>query len=217
MRMPIIRTALSAWTRKSFFTAVAAVLPALLPLLSASATTITASADTYITEHPVLGGPNSTHGTDPLLVEIGPNTFRTYPLVRFDLSGFAGQIVTGPVTLSLNVASIFPGATQVTQSLEAFQVLVPWNEATVSWNSFGPGPIFGTNVGATALEPLFTVTVMPGSIVNFSLPAALLQEWINDPSTNDGLLLFSTTTIVDQDIHFASTSAAGRRWRRDRG
>jgi len=84
-------------------------------------------------------------------------------------------------------------------------VLVPWDPDIVTWNSFGPGLILGINVGATSLEPLFTVTVSPGSVVNFSIPATLVQEWINDPSTNDGVLLFSATTVDDLDIAFAST------------
>jgi len=101
--------------RRSIFTWTAAVLMTLLPWVAASGTTITASADTYITVHPVLGGPNSNHGADSFLSEIGPNTFQTYPLVRFDLSSFAGQTVMGAADLSLNVIGIFPGASTVTQ------------------------------------------------------------------------------------------------------
>ena len=72
--------------RSPIFTKAAAVILTLLPWASAAGTTIIASADTYITVHPVLGGPNSNHGADSFLSEIGPNTFQTYPLVR-ELSG----------------------------------------------------------------------------------------------------------------------------------
>jgi hypothetical protein len=49
------------------------------------------------------------------------------------------------------------------------------------------------------------VTVSPGSTVTFSnLPASLLQGWIDNPASNHGLLLLSTTDVDDQDIAFAS-------------
>jgi hypothetical protein len=191
--------------RRSILTGAAAVLLALLPGASASADTVTAtaSADTYITEHPVLGGPDSNHGGDLYLYEIGSYYYEAFPLIWFDLSRFAGQTVTGPASLSLTVSGTIYSLT-VSQSLEAFQVLVPWDESTVTWNSFGPGPISGTNIGTTALDAI-AVTVRPGSIVTFPLPAALLQLWINNPSTNYGLLLLSTTEMTWQDINFASS------------
>jgi len=196
---------------RSIFTGAATVLLVLLPCASAlgQGHTVTASADTYITVHPSLGGPSSTHGSDPTLYEIGSTSCSegqcmAYPLVQFDLSGFAGQTVVGPGSLSLNVVATF-GSDTVSQSIEAYQVLVPWKASTVSWNSFGPGPICGTNVVCTSLDTV-SVSVSPGSTVTFSnLPAALLQQWINNPASNHGLLLLSTTLATDQDIQFAST------------
>jgi hypothetical protein len=203
---------------RSVFAGAAAVLSVLLPWVSAlgQAHTVTASADTYITEHPSLGGPGSTHGSDPALYEIGSTSCSegdcvAFPLVQFDLSGFAGQTVVGTASLTFNVVATWNSST-VSQSIEAFQVLVPWNQSTVSWNSFGPGPICGTNVVCTSLSTV-SVTVNPGSTVTFSnLPASLLQQWINNPASNYGLLLQSTTLGTDQDIAFASTrntAAAG--------
>jgi hypothetical protein len=164
---------------------------------------IPAAADTYITDHPNLGGPNSNHGADKYLEEIGASGFQSFPLIRFDLSGYAGQLVTGPASLTLNVAGTWNSQT-VSQTIEAFQILTPWNESTVTWNTFGPGPICGVNVSCTSLDTI-SVTVHPGSQVTFSeLPATLLQNWIDNPASNYGLLLFSTTLPDDQDIAFAS-------------
>jgi hypothetical protein len=181
------------------------VLLALLPGASAfgGVFAVGAVADTYITEHPNLGGPSSIHGGDQTLFEIGSYTFESYPLIRFDLSGFAGQTVFGPASLKLNVVSTWSGDT-VSQTIEALAVLIPWDESTVSWNSFGPGPICGTNVFCVSLDTV-SVTVSPGSVVTFSnLPSALLQQWINNPAANYGLLLMSTTLTVHEDITFAS-------------
>lgn len=202
--------------RSIFTVAVAPLL--MLPWASAmgQGQTVTASADTYITVHPSLDGPTSTHGADPTLYEIGADSCSegdcdAFPLIKFDLSGFAGQTVIGPASLSLNVVATFSSST-VSQTIEAYQVLVPWKPLTVSWDSFGPGPICGTNVECTPLSKV-TVTVGPGSTVRFTnLPAALVQQWINHPATNYGLLLQSTTLETDEDIQFASTrntTAAG--------
>jgi hypothetical protein len=92
----------------------------------------------------------------------------------------------------------------VSQSISVYRVLVPWTESTVTWNNFGPGPICNKNVTCTSLSAV-SVTVSPGSTVTFSnLPASLLQGWIDNPSSNHGLLLFSTTGVDNEDIAFAS-------------
>src|SRR5689334_8447971 len=59
-------------------------------------------------------------------------------LVRFDLTAFAGQTVTGPATLRFFMfcfSSFCPAETGVI--VNAFRVLVPWDEST-TWNTFGP-------------------------------------------------------------------------------
>jgi hypothetical protein len=191
--------------RKMLIGSVLAVLFALLAGASAfgGVFTVDAVADTYITEHPNLGGPSSVHGGDQTLFEIGSYTYESYPLIRFDLSAFAGQTVIGPGSLKLNVESTWSGDT-VSQTIEALAVLIRWDESTVSWNSFGPGPICGTNVSCVSLDTV-SVTVSPGSVVTFSnLPSTLLQQWINNPAANYGLLLMSTTLTVHEDITFAS-------------
>ena len=164
---------------------------------------VTSVADSYITVHPSLGGAGSTHGGDALLYEIGPGGFYSYPLIRFDLSQYAGNSVVGPASLTLHVPGTWNNVT-VSQSIEVYRVLVPWTESTVTWNNFGPGPICNKNVTCTSLDTV-SVTVSPGSTVTFSnLPASLLQGWIDNPSSNHGLLLFSTTGVDDEDIAFAS-------------
>jgi len=183
---------------------VLAVLVAWLPGAAAFGGVIVvgAAADTYITEHPNLGGPSSVHGGDPTLFEIGSSIFKSYPLIRFDLSAFAGQSVIGFASLRLNVVGTWQ--VPVSQTIDVLPVLVPWNESTVSWNSFGSGPICGTNVSCVSLDTV-SVTVSSGSVVTFSnLPSALLQQWIDNPAANYGLFLLSTTLIDHEDITFAS-------------
>lgn len=76
---------------------------------------ITATADTYIFPHSGLGGPNQSHGSDDRMFLIGPvGTFQASPLIRFDLSTFAGTTLTTNVNLELDVAGTHSG--QATQS-----------------------------------------------------------------------------------------------------
>jgi hypothetical protein len=149
------------------FVALAIVVSLAGVVTSAGASTISSVADTYITIHPNLGGPASIHGHDPYLEEIGPPTFYSYPLVRFDLSGFSGDTVVSPATLTLHVFGTWNSRT-VSQTIEAFAVLVPWSESTLSWNSFGPGPICGTNLACVSLDTI-SVTVNPGDVVDFAI------------------------------------------------
>jgi hypothetical protein len=111
------------------------------PTASAQTTNkIISVADTYIIESFYLGGPDSTHGEDPTLEEIGAGGYQSFPLVRFDLSQYAGHTVVGPASLTLNVPVTWSNVT-VSQTINVYRILIPWNEATVSWNIFGPGPI----------------------------------------------------------------------------
>lgn len=197
--------------RSILLTLVISVIAALLVLLPstscfAGVITVNAAADTYITEHPNLGGPSSTHGADPTLFEIGSSIFKSYPMMLFDLSGFAGKTVVGSASLTLNVVGTW--SQTVSQTIEVLAVLVPWAESTVSWDSFGPGPICDTNVSCIPLDTL-AVTVSPGSVVTFSgIPSALVQQWIDDPAANHGLFLLSTTSVDHEDITFASREYA---------
>src|SRR5947209_3141359 len=66
------------------------------------------SADTYITEHPSLGGSDSNHAGDALLYSIrGTGSFMSFPFIRFDLTSFGGMTVTEPATLQLFTDSGF--------------------------------------------------------------------------------------------------------------
>jgi PEP-CTERM motif-containing protein len=177
----------------------------LTPALGSDFQSVGAAADTFITIHPGYGGPGSSHGNEYGMLVIGTPGFYSLPLIQFDLSSFKGRSVIGSPTLTLNVVGGWNACQfTCTQSIEALPVLAPWNEYSLTWNNFGPGLICGVNVDCTPLDTM-TVTVSAiGDVVIFNLPPAALQQWINDPGGNNGLLLFSTTQAGHQDIIFAS-------------
>jgi hypothetical protein len=177
---------------------------------AAPAATIPAADDTYITEYgDPLGDANSTHGSATSLYSISSPPWEhwaCFPLIRFDLSAYAGQTVQGPATLSMYVQGTDFGIPYIRQE-SVHRVLVAWSGDTVSFNSFGasPGVQEGNDIGAA----LDTIEIeYPGAgdrYVTWTLSAALLQEWIDSPSSNHGLLLFNHSA---GDLQFGSTESA---------
>jgi len=175
----------------------------------ATADTVTASQDTYISEHPVLGGANATHGSDTVLFSIyangGAPAFRAFPLVEFDLTSYAGKIVSGPATLELYVSGtgIFP---QNSRPVSVHEVLISWTDATATYNNFGAasGVQPGTDIGS-ALDTQLVAYPAPGDrYVSWTIPTATVQGWIDDPASNYGLLIFNQVLANRQDLQFSS-------------
>jgi hypothetical protein len=172
--------------------------------LPAAGATISAVADSTLTEHSALGGAAANLGGNPLLYSIGTSTFRSLPIIRFDLTAFAGQTVAGPGTLQLRVSDTYQSQ-GVTNTLELYSIVIAWLENSVTWNNFGvfPGPDATADFATPALHTQ-TVTVTPGSTITFTVPQTVLQGWINTPASNNGFLIFNTTSPSFMDISFAS-------------
>ena len=185
---------------------------ALASFAHAGPVSLTAADDTFITEYFALGGPNSTHGADASLYSIygnfGAPAYRSYPLVRFDLSGLGGETVTGPATFELFVQGTNFG--DLTRNVSVHEVLVPWAGGTATFNNFGGAPDvqFGTDVTAGLNTIFFTYPGTGDRYVSWTIPASLLQGWIDLPSTNHGLLVFNTALVNSSDLQFGSMETA---------
>lgn len=161
---------------------------------SLSAATVTASADTYITTHSEgLDGPDSSHWNDDELYSVSSGAaewYHTFPMVRFDLSPYAGQTVVGTSTVTFTTLSTTGG----TFDYLLYRVLADWNAST-TWNSFG-GFVPGTNLSAESVSS-GTLTGGTGSLLTLVLSQSLVQSWIDIPSSNFGVLLYGTTWTSD--------------------
>lgn len=166
------------------------LIPALLLVAACpgrAANVLVAVADTDVRS----GDPNFNNGAGTLLA------LGNQALVRFDLTAFAGQTVTGPATLRLFMAcfSSFCG-TATGEIVNVFRVLVPWDEST-TWNTFGPNP------GSTAGED-YDPTVLASfsgsgtnfTPINFLIPATVIQGWVNNAGTNNGFDVFGGGIVV---------------------
>ena len=126
---------------------------------------------------------------------------RTFPIVKFDLASFSGMTITSPtVDFVLNSK----GGDHDTQSISIRESLVSWDEATASWVNFG-GSGFNeatqTGINLTTRNVTFTGA---SEAVLFTIPASVVQNWIDIPVSNNGLFLISNTTQTLTDQSFWS-------------
>ena len=174
---------------------------------SAALVTLTPVADSFITIHPGLGGPSSNHGSDPFLAVIGPhdpNLVFTASMVRFDLSAYAGQTVSGPVTFSMYVQGTnFNNPGVPDRNIEVKIIVGGWNEATVTANnaSFVPGATLDT-------QSIHYLTSADDRYVSWTIPAEYVQSWIDTPALNNGLFIVNPTGGPINDLQFGSRESA---------
>ncbi len=174
---------------------------------SAALNTLVPVADTFITVHPNLGGASSNHGSDAFLAVIGPhagNAVVTHSMVRFDLSAYAGQTVTGPATFSMYVQGTdFNNPSVPDRSIILKNIVGTWDEATVTANnaSFVHGPVLDT-------LSIHYLTSADDGYVSWTLPAAYVQNWIDSPASNDGLFLQNVAGGPINDLQFGSRESA---------
>jgi hypothetical protein len=169
--------------------------------------TVAPVADTFITIHPNLGGASSNHGSDPFLAVIGPhdpNLVFTASMVRFDLSAYAGQTVSGPVTFSMYVQGTnFNNPSVPDRDIVVKNIMGTWNESTVTANnaSFVPGAVLDT-------QSIHYLTSADDRYVSWTLPAAYVQGWIDTPALNNGLFIQNLIGGPINDLQFGSRESA---------
>ena len=171
--------------------------------------TSTVSADSFITDAAGLGGPNSTHGQETGLWSINYFTpgaggsLATRPVFKFDLSNVPSFTAAGDATFRVYLSG--PNNQSYYQStarrVDLYQVNSAWDEASVSWNN---RPSISYQNSAEI------VYVGDNRWVEWRVPRALLQQWLDDPNSNHGLMLVNE--LPDSflyDLVFASREHPG--------
>ena len=149
---------------------------------------------------------NEAQGSNPFLlsVNVPDGAFTYFPLIRFDLSSLAGQTVTGDGTFS-----IFPTFTDpATRTVSLVNPPEAFNEATTTFNNYNPTADENDRIGTDIIPGTTKTFSTPASeYLNFTLPQALLQSWIDSPASNLGLGVYQAPA-PSNDVNFASRENA---------
>jgi hypothetical protein len=119
----------------------------------------------------------------------GGGGWQSYPLLKFDLSAYADHVVLGNATLRMYLYES-PGSLTVPGRLH--EMKVNWTETSVPWdpNPADPQtlPTAGTHYESTILHTTNISTTL--GYYSWTVPGSLVQDWIDSPSTNYGLILY---------------------------
>ena len=132
--------------------------------------------DTFVS----LTNTTTVFGNEDNLWAIGTTGFTRIPLVKFDLSSFAGDTVVEDVVLNFIVRNTTNNASTST-AVDLYEFGKSWNESS-TWNSIG-GIAAVDYVGA-ALDRQ-TVAFVPSNptthTISYRVPSRVIQGWIDQP------------------------------------
>jgi hypothetical protein len=159
-----------------------------------AATRIEASDDTAIAQ----GVPDNMQRRNFSSTSLFPNSGQvSHSLYRFDFGGLfldggnPADFDFSSATFNLPFRTTGNGGDEGT--IDVHEMLVPWAEATVSWNQFGAGgPQSGVDYVGT---PVTNAAFVGGTTTSVSFDlTALANKWLDDQADNHGVILILTST-----------------------
>jgi acid phosphatase type 7 len=163
------------------------------PVEAATATqSFTSAADAGLSEL----APTTNNGTATTLKVDGddpdPGGGDLYAALRWNLSQIPAGATVSSATITLNITNPSP------QTYGAYELKKSWNEGQVTWNQAATGTPWTTTgaKGATDRSPqIASVTPTTVAPYTFTIPASVVQGWLNSPSSNNGIVLAHTTNF----------------------
>ncbi len=169
------------------------------PCIPIAQVTITATKDTWINQQ----SPTTNYGQSNLLYLNETESQKKRALLHFDLSKFSGSVVNS-AELFFHINSANSGAI-----LELNKMMQDWEEGnqnqnagTSNWNESYPNQSWiGGNYDATLLlsEPVNSI-----GWTSITIPSTLIQEWLDNPDTNFGLMLRNNLPIANAILSISS-------------
>ncbi len=175
---------------------------------AAETTNVVSIADSSILENV----PNTNYGATTLGAdgdEPSGSGKDKYGLLRWDLSSMAPgtKISSASVTLSVTNSS--------TQTYQAYALKRGWAESEVTWNSSAAGRPWEVAGAKGSLDREATVagTVTPSATGErtFALSAAVVQRWVDNPTTNQGIIIANATNSDGFDFYSRESSTSSQR------
>jgi hypothetical protein len=107
-------------------------------------------------------------------------------MIQFDLQPFAGKSVLGDAVFRLYVTSVNTQG-NVIPGPAWHRITSPWDAATTTWNNSGAQrAAWGS--AAIASGDIGPTTGPFNNWMEWTIPGSLVQEWIDHPSLNHGLI-----------------------------
>jgi hypothetical protein len=132
-----------------------------------------------------------------------------FALVKWDLSGIAPRTQINSALVTLSVTTTSP------QTYQAYVLKKPWVESAATWNVYSSGKPWEVAGGKGSLDKEATVA---GSITpsvkgknTFTLPLTVVQGWVDDPATNQGIIIANTFSTRGFDFNSREVTDPTRR------
>lgn len=161
---------------------------------------LNAQMDTRITQEPSSGGPDSVHGMDSIVCVYGKSGVAHRTLVKFTLPGVGpgiNLISNASVVRLYYVPDTLAGESQ-SLTIGLAESLVTWDESS-TWNSLGGGSYTTPYLSETVV----TVGGAP-RYIDFPIPDAVINNWLQNPSSNRGLIFVTGSNQIFDWKNFAS-------------
>jgi hypothetical protein len=170
---------------------------------AATTTSLTSTADTKLVENAPttnygVASPARATGDDP-----AGSGKDVYSLLRWDLSSIPAGSEVSSVSIDLNVTNAS------NQSYQVYEIKRPWVERAATWQLYASGSsweIAGAKGSLDRGAQVGTITPRTTGKQSFTVPASVVQRWIDEPTTNQGIIIANTTNTDAFD--FSSREAA---------
>ena len=168
--------------------------------------------DTYLNEN---NSPSNAGSATTLLVD-GDDPFNTgedkSTILKWDISTIPPEAVIQSVSVTINVTDF------TTQTYELYELERVWFENEATWNDFAGGSAWQSDGAKGANDRGSTVlgTAAPGQVGSYTIDlnatgVTLVQGWINNLSSNNGLIIADENTSDGIDFSSSETIVAGSR------
>ena len=178
----------------------------------APSTTYAGNVDTTISQHaPTTNFASAStilvDGDDP-----GGSGHDLSTLIKWDLSAIPSGSAVQSATIRFNVVNVSP------LTYEVYEMKRPWVEGQATWNQYAtgaawqtPGGLGTSDRGTTSLGTLTGTTTGSHTVTLNAAGLALLQTWINTPSTNRGLVISDGANADGTDMTSSEGATASLR------
>ena len=184
-------------------------------LIAGTTVSLKTTEDTTLSTHSNLGGGSSPRGNTALWVISEYSMLpgygnHTFSALKWNLSGFSGATVLDvvvPVKLYLGYTWYYGGGTSY-MDISLHKSLVSWHESNATYNNFGGDVGLQSNEYLTTAYDSERINNNARGWFTWYIPGSLVQEWIDNPTSNNGLLLLPNGTNRPEFMFHSNSSGS---------